>query len=185
MKTSKINNESMEIDKIKYILNRYTIRTEKDFSDKYSYAEEFDDTMAQSTAHRKFKHYGIIKDAEKKRYVYVGKKLREPTTKLDELCNLLNCYCDGIVSKDDEKMEMWISVDAETERIIAAKMTDYFFSKIPRLTVTNKTKETKDTSLSKRICILVGYSCLFIKNVSSESTYKEIIDLIEENNKQL
>ena len=185
MNIDKITNESLEIEKIKYILSKHKIRTEEEFSKKYNDSKKFDDIMSQSTAHRRFKHYGIVKDPIENKYIYVGKKLREPTTKEDELCNLLNCYCDGIISKDDEKMEMWISVDAETERIIAAKMTDYFFSKIPRLTVTNKTKETKDTSLSKRICVVVGYSCLFIKSTSSESTYKEIIDLIEENNKQL
>ena len=201
MNNGKITNESAEIDKIKYILNKWEIRTEKEFSNKYTYATEFDNTMAQSTAHRKFKHYGIVKN-DKNIYEYVGKKLREPATEEDELCNLLNCYCGGIITKDDDKKELWISVDSESERIIAAKMTDYFSSRMLQLTSTNETKKIKDTLIAKRICILIGHSCLFIKVFSLDNDtkeigdeekrkynetkiYEKIVKLIDENNKNL
>lgn len=146
-----ITNESSEIEKIKFILKKYIIQTEKAFSVKY--LKEFNKKMAQSTAHRKFKHYGVVKDPAKERYVYVGRQLREPATEEDKLHNLLSCYCDGIIYKDDERMELWISVDAEAEKLIATKMTEFFF-------LTNSKLGLSD---SKPVSILIGASCLFIK----------------------
>ena len=156
-----------ELGRMKYILSKYDIKTQQDFSDKYGNCTEFDATMARATVNRKFKKYGIVRDYEKNKYVYAGVVLRKPASEYDKLCNLLNSYFHEEIQFPEDLKTIWLKVDLGAEQIIASRITEHF----------------KNENRNK-VYVLLGYGCLYIKCIDND-TYDTLQKLLNENNKNI
>ena len=140
--------------KCKHIVDNYQIRTQKDFANVYK--DLYGTEISQTTVHRMFENANIETDKETGFYVYKAKELSSEDTTDEDLFSLLSAHSYGKYSHSKGVASIWLSVDFDTEKLIARRIYDF---------------------CDGNISILYGYLWLRCTDIDTYNRLKDVISV--------
>lgn len=146
------------IERCTAILSEYKVRTQREFAERYE--EKYNIKICQATVHRMFAKANI--DFSDKDDCYVCMPKSESEDSGDNLSNLLSCYSYGKYTHEKGVPALWLSVDFDTENLIAKAIYDY---------------------CNQNISIICGYGCLWLK-CHDKDTYEALKTVISKHSKR-
>ena len=126
-------------ERCKKIVEEHDVRTQTQFAKIYN--EIYGTKICQATVHRMFAKANIIFSQEDEHYIYQPKSSSADDT-ADELFDFLSLHSYGKYTHEKGVPSIWLSVDFDTENLIAKAIYDY---------------------CNQNISIICGYGCLWLK----------------------
>lgn len=143
------SNRKTTTDRCREIVNSENIRTQKEFADIYK--ERYGEEISQTTVHRMFSNANISVDSETGFYAYKPNTIEAEDSE-DILFTTLTQHSYGRYTHEKSVPSMWLSVDFDTENLVARRIYDY---------------------CGGNISIICGYGCLWLKCQDRE-TYDKL-----------